>query len=153
MTIVEVSADANLETMASQHAACFAQPWSADALRALLKTPGTAAFAVSEGFVIARVAADQAEILTLAVMPPSRRLGVGSSLILKAAHEAWARGARAMFLEVDATNSAAVGLYRRFGFCAVGRRPSYYGPSADALTLRADLPLVPLGNPQASTKV
>jgi ribosomal-protein-alanine N-acetyltransferase len=53
-----------------------------------------------------------------------------------------ALGARAVFLEVDEHNTAAIKLYDRAGFFEVGRRPNYYqgsGTPAAALVLRRDL--------------
>ena len=50
---------------------------------------------------------------------------------------------RALFLEVDETNAAAIALYRRFGFREVGKRPRYYqsadGARSGALVMRRDL--------------
>jgi ribosomal-protein-alanine N-acetyltransferase len=88
-----------------------------------------------------RLAADEAEVLTIAVVPTAQRRGLGSQLLVKAAGHVHACGARTMFLEVSESNEPARALYRRFGFSTVGRRPSYYGPSMDALLLRANLPL------------
>jgi ribosomal-protein-alanine N-acetyltransferase len=119
----------------------------------MLKNPAVIAFAADEGFVLARVASDEAEILTLAVTPHARRSGLGRSLVAVAAETALARGARAMFLEAAFDNAAALGLYASLGFEAVGRRRSYYGPMRDALLLRAALPLPPLGKSQASIRL
>lgn len=153
MTVLAVELEDDLSAFAEIHKACFAQAWSADALRDLLKTAGTLAFSASDGFVMTRVAGDEAEILTIAVVPGSRRKGIASALLNEAARQASKHGARTMFLEVAENNAAALGLYNRLGFREVGRRKSYYGPGEDALILRAELPLVPLGNPEASTRV
>jgi ribosomal-protein-alanine N-acetyltransferase len=52
-----------------------------------------------------------------------------------------------MFLEVDATNAAAIALYEAIGFAKSGRREGYYrvpgAPPGDALILKAVLPLRP----------
>jgi ribosomal-protein-alanine N-acetyltransferase len=103
--------------------------------------------------VISRVAGDEAEILTLAVSPAARRNGAGTALMNEAARHAWEYGARTMFLEVATSNEAAYALYSRLGFREVGRRKSYYASAEDALILRADLPLLPLGNTTASTRL
>jgi ribosomal-protein-alanine N-acetyltransferase len=153
MTIKAVTAFDDLATVAALHKASFARAWTEDALRDLLKIAGTHAFSTPDGFVMVRVAGDEAEILTVAVAPVARRGGIGSALLHKAARHAQDLGARTMFLEVDASNAAAMALYRRSGFCEVGQRRSYYGASRDALILRADLPLVPLGKSKASTRV
>lgn len=153
MTIHAVTANEDLSGLASLHAACFEDPWRESALRNLLKTPGTAAFAASEGFVMLRVAGDEAEILTLAVASAARRSGMGTALVNSATAHACESGARTMFLEVATSNEAACALYFGLGFREVGRRKSYYAPAEDALILRANLPLIPLGNTRASIRL
>ncbi len=128
--------------MAAIHEASFPprERWGADAMCMQLELPG--AFGLIDpggGFVLARVAADEAEILTLAVMPPGRRAGLGRALLAAAMAEARARGASAMFLEVAEENTAARALYADAGFAAVGTRPNYYPGGAAALVLRARL--------------
>ncbi len=94
------------------------------------------------GFVLSRLVLDEAEILTIAVAPKSRRRGVGGALL--GAHLATlaAQGAKALFLEVEAGNHAALALYAQFNFYRVGARKAYYrkdaGPAAAALVLRRD---------------
>src|SRR4051794_2499243 len=63
--------------LAALHSACFATAWNAAAITALLATPGTFAFHGDDGFVLARTAGDEAEILTLAVAPAARGRGLG----------------------------------------------------------------------------
>ncbi len=124
------------------HALAFpaAEAWGPDAIRLMLEMPGT--FGVlrpGAGFVLARVAADEAEILTLAVAPAARRQGIGGALLAEAMAGAVVRGAGAMFLEVSDRNAAARALYAAAGFLSVGRRKRYYGDGADALVLRREL--------------
>ncbi|MEC9369557.1 MAG: N-acetyltransferase [Pseudomonadota bacterium] len=131
------------------HAACFPSGWSQDDLAAfagdstcLCLLCGVDAPA---GFILCRSAAGEAEILTLAVRPDSRRQGIGRRLVTEAMSRLGATGAALIFLEVDSANTAARGLYESLGFIAVGKRPGYYGkgaaaPPGDALVLRRDLP-------------
>lgn len=137
----------DLETLAAIHRACFAEGWSAQAFGELLATPGTFALQSHNGFILARVAAGEAEILSLGVTPSARRGGQARLLVADAAVKAHAQGATAMFLEVSLNNAAARALYEGLGFREVGRRKGYYraNPPEDALTLRADLPLTGLG--------
>ncbi len=124
------------------HAAAFppAERWGADALGLLLALPGSfAAHRPGQGFALARVAADEAEILTLAVVPAHRRQGLGAALLAEAMACAVARGASAMFLEVSAGNAPARALYGAAGFVEVGRRRRYYPDGSDALVLRRSL--------------
>jgi ribosomal-protein-alanine N-acetyltransferase len=128
--------------LAALHAAAFppGEVWDAAFLASQLAQPGVLVlFDDAGGFVMARVAADEAEILTLAVHPACRRRGVGRALLEAAAREAMARGARALYLEVSEMNSAARYLYAAAGFSEVGRRPRYYTDGSSALVLRRDL--------------
>lgn len=133
---------AHAAAMAAIHAASFPprERWGEDAMRLQLELPG--AFGLIDargGFVLARVAADEAEILSIAVMPKARQAGLGRTLLTAAMAEARARGAAAMFLEVAAANVAARALYAQAGFRDVGTRPNYYPGGAVALVLRAAL--------------
>ena len=88
------------------------------------------------GMLLGRVAADEAEVLTLAVAPSARRQGIATALLERRRRRVRARGGSAMFLEVAIGNAAALALYRREGFAEVGRRRRYYADSSDALVLR-----------------
>jgi len=151
--MVEIASAGRREgvALALLHGHSFHQGWSAEAFDRLLASPGTFALlardgATDVGFVIARVAADEAEILSVGVFPPARRQGIATQILTAAAAEAVRAGATKLFLEVGTENAAALALYRGLGFYEVGRRPRYYGGgSGDGLTLRADLPLSRLG--------
>ncbi len=146
---LEGGSAADAAGMASVHAASFAEPWDAAEITALLNGPGGFAQLVRDAktatllaFILARVVADEAEVLTLAVDPAHRRAGVGRALIEAVALIAAAAGARTLFLEVAGDNPAALALYRAAGFAQVGARPAYYrrGEAAtDALVLRRAL--------------
>jgi len=127
-------------TMAAIHAACFAQGWDAAAMGQFIAGPGCLSLLASraqsgpvEGFLIARKASDEAEILTLAVHPDCRRAGLGRALVEAAMARLQAAGATRLFLEVDEANSAACAIYRALGGVEVGRRCRYYGHGADAI--------------------
>jgi len=133
---------ADAPALAALHAAAFppGEAWGPDAIALMLAMPG--AFGLwreEEGFVLARAAAGEAEILTLAVAPAARRQGLGAALLAGAMAAALARGAAAMFLEVAEGNAAARALYRGLGFTEVGRRRRYYPDGSDALVLRREL--------------
>jgi ribosomal-protein-alanine N-acetyltransferase len=140
--------------LADIHASAFAEAWTALALNDLLAAVGTFAFAADAGFILVRVVGGEAEILTLAVRPASRRRGLGAALVCAAANHAQSLGAAVLFLEVACHNDAARKLYTGLGFSEVGRRPGYYrlGPDKreDALILRGNLPLPPLGKRPAA---
>jgi tRNA threonylcarbamoyl adenosine modification protein YeaZ len=125
--------------LAALHAACFDDAWEAASLRTTLAAPGAFAFHDRDGFVVARVASDEAEILTLAVAPAARGKGLGRALLSAAIAEAEQRGAKAVFLEVGRDNPAALALYAALRFANVGSRKGYYG-GRDASVLRLSLP-------------
>jgi [ribosomal protein S18]-alanine N-acetyltransferase len=92
------------------------------------------------GFLFMRVAADEMEILNLAVAPQRRRLGVASQLIDRALTRAKSAGAARAYLEVRPSNIAATALYTKHGFTPAGRRTCYYSsPVEDALVLSKQL--------------
>ena len=128
------------------HAVAFDTPWSAKVLAELIETPGAFAWIAAidgqekpAGFILGRVAADEAEILTLAVRPSVRRAGVGRALMAVAMESAIVAGADRMFLEVAEDNVAGRALYAALGFTEVGLRPAYYerphGPAVPARIL------------------
>jgi ribosomal-protein-alanine N-acetyltransferase len=135
---------ADTAQLAALHAASFAQSWDAASITALLATPGAFAFHHGDGFVLARVAGDEAEILTLAVRPEKRGQGMGRALLQAAIARAQELGAQSVFLEVGADNPSALALYAGLGFAKVGTRKGYYASASggsDALVLRLPLPV------------
>lgn len=143
----------DLPGAAALHATCFPEePWSAESLAGLLAQPGVCGWLLEgEGggdpepiaLLLARVAADEAEVLTLCVAPASRRGGHARALLRGALPILAALGARRLLLEVAEDNAAARALYEREGFLLAGRRPEYYsrrrGGAADALLLLREL--------------
>lgn len=130
---------AHTAVLAAIHAAAFPrrEAWGPDAISLQLAMPGVYGLLDPRGgMLLARVTADEAEILTIAVEPSQRRQGLGAALLAAALAEAHNRGARAMLLEVSVTNAAARALYFGAGFAEVGRRAKYYADGSDALILR-----------------
>ena len=139
---IEIMQQPDVQKLADLHAACFAQGWDADAMRALLAIPGTSAFVASAdmGFGLLRTISGEAEILTLAVAEASRGQGVARAIV--AAMLEWARenAVKVIFLEVRDSNLAAQKLYLAAGFAILSRRKQYYraadGTQEDALVMR-----------------
>ena len=141
MTGIARATPLHAAALAEIHAAAFppGERWGADAMAQELGQPGAFGLVDPAGaLLLARVAADEAEILTLAVAPSARRQGRAMALLDAAIALVRGAGARALFLEVSAVNTAAQALYARAGFVEVGRRPRYYADGADALVLRLD---------------
>jgi ribosomal-protein-alanine N-acetyltransferase len=95
------------------------------------------------GFACARAAADEVELLNLAVAPSSRREGIGKRLLEHLLQEAGQQRAHKVFLEVRASNATALRFYEQRGFAVAGRRCGYYaaygGGVEDALILALTL--------------
>jgi ribosomal-protein-alanine N-acetyltransferase len=109
-------------------------------MRTLVTLPGVMALlAEEEGLLLLRQAADEAEVLTLAVRPEARRRGVAMALMETGLVLLAAGGARRILLEVAAENAAAIGLYTALGFSRAGERRDYYGPGRHAWLLGRDL--------------
>src|ERR1700678_3779099 len=128
--------------LAQLHGCCFKDVWSTETFDHLLASPGSFALLARRntadiGFILARVAADEAEILSVGVPVAARRQGIAAQMMLAAATQAAAAGATKMFLEVGTENAAAQALYRKLGFQEVSRRRGYYRDgSGDGLTMR-----------------
>ena len=145
---VSPAGTADAEQLAGLHAAAFRRGWSAEEFERLLIEHNVVADRAMSGtrlagFVISRLAADQAEILSIAVAAPHRGRGLARKLLDVHLRKLAAYGINSVFLEVDAHNVPARRLYAGLGFREVGRRESYYvdaGKEAStAVVLRRDL--------------
>ena len=87
------------------------------------------------GAALGLLQVDEGHLVDLAVAPSARRRGIGRRLLGSLAEELRTRGARAITLEVRASNLGALALYRGAGFVVEGRRPRYYPDGEDALLL------------------
>lgn len=133
------------------HAERFHRGWDDSEFHSLMTQPTVFGYTARPnngivglgGFVLAREAAGEAEILTVAVSNKYPRQGLGWRLMLAALRETRGRGAESMFLEVDEGNTAALSLYRKLGFRQVAERKGYYtegaGQKSTALVMRLDL--------------
>lgn len=118
----------------------FPDPWSEGLVAAQLANarsftllaeaaaPGTAA-----GAATFLVAADEAELLRIAVRPAARRHGLARELLRAGLAHLRDRGIARCHLEVRADNAPAIGLYEGLGFAPVGTRRRYYRDGTDAL--------------------
>lgn len=138
------------DDLAALHAHAFRHGWPATEMEALIADPTVTTVVARQGrtqytrrpvgFVMARAAADEAEILTVVVAPKRRGRGIGRQMMDETIRRLYFLRVGALFLEVDESNEPAIGLYRRLGFREVGRRANYYaGGTANALVMRADL--------------
>ncbi len=143
MTIERVG-PAHAAVLAAIHGAAFPRAaWGAGAFQVQLEMHSVLGLLDSRGgFALLRITADEAEILTLGVLPAMRRRGIARDLLDDGIRRVCALGARTLFLEVGVGNRPARALYEAAGFREVGRRPSYYATGEDALILRAALDAV-----------
>ena len=80
----------------------------------------------------------EADILTVAVLPEYRRQGIAREFMRQIEEWAKERGASAMMLEVEKSNSAAIELYKNLGYLQISVRMDYYGAGQDAFVMRKE---------------
>ena len=134
--------------IAALHAASFRRGWSEQEVETMLLDRNVFALRAMRGsklagFIISRLAGDEAEILSVAVDRGFRGRGLSRRMLNLHMRRLAGLGARAVFLEVDENNAPANRLYARAGFHEVARRQNYYqdasGKNSAALVLRRDL--------------
>jgi len=133
-TIIEAGL-AHAPVLALLHQAAFpAEPWDTQAFLSLLMQPGMAAWLDERGgFLVLRVVADEAEIITCGAVIP--RIGIAAGLLGQALAFARRQNVNIIHLEVAESNAPARALYESVGFTMTGRRKAYYPDGADALTM------------------
>ena len=153
MSLLWAGPDDALE-ISRMHADTQRSPWSEDSVRDLLANPCSSALIVkirllegnhpaAAGFIMGQIAGDAVEVLSIGVLPPFRRFGLGQALVEGLIRAAQRAEAERVTLEVGIDNAPANGLYETLGFVEVGRRKDYYknsdGTSVDALILVRDI--------------
>jgi ribosomal-protein-alanine N-acetyltransferase len=139
--VVEGFASGDLDAVTGLARVVAVPGWSRESLATSLADPAASCVVARDasgalvGFALGRSAADELEVLLVAVAPGARRRGVGRALVEALLARANATTAH---LEVRASNAAAIGLYERVGFVAAGRRPRYYEGREDAVTMRRE---------------
>jgi ribosomal-protein-alanine N-acetyltransferase len=134
------------EEIAALHALLFNPPWDAASITSSIEHPASASFIaqvrepnVMAGFVIGRIAADEAEVLSIGVAKEWQRRGVGRRMVEGLVRAARRAEVKRVFLEVASDNEAAGALYHSLGFIPAGGRKGYYqradGSKVDAIIL------------------
>lgn len=147
---IEVLGPGHAATVSRLHAASFAHGWDQPEVARMLSEHNILADGVftgpaksPSGFLMSRMAADEAEILTICIDESMRGRGLGRMLFEQHVQGLQRRGISQIFLEVEEHNDPALALYRRSGFDKVGERPGYYrkpdGSRALALILRREI--------------
>lgn len=124
------------ETLSNIYAGAFRRGWSEAEFESLLVQPGVNVLLADyrsrigrrqpAGFILYRLIGEEAEILSVAVMPDYRRRGIGRQLLEEALRHVYREGARDIHLEVEESNLPAIALYREVEFRESGRRSGYY---------------------------
>ena len=127
---------ADCDVLSEIHSAAFRRGWSGAEFEAMLVQPGvhailaqyrnTFGWRTPAGFILYRIVADEAEILSVAVIQECRRRGIARLLLEEALRHLYREGARKIHLEVEDSNLAALGLYRDMEFSESGKRAGYY---------------------------
>ncbi len=134
--------------LARLHAESFHRGWGEGEFESMLTERNTLVHRLRAGrriigFAVSRMAADEAEILSVAVAASHRGRGLSRNLLLTHLGYLAGHGVRTVFLEVEEHNQPARRLYERAGFGIAGRRERYYqqpdGEHLDALLMRRDL--------------
>ncbi|MGH6924688.1 MAG: ribosomal protein S18-alanine N-acetyltransferase [Propylenella sp.] len=135
-TTLRAAEVSDCDTLSEIHGRTFKRGWSNAEFESLLVQPGVHALVAHHGnrtgrrmpagFILYRLAADEAEILSVAVIPECRRRGIGKKLLEEALRHAYREGASDIHLEVEDSNLAAIALYRGVEFRESGRRSGYY---------------------------
>ena len=153
--VVEGASNADILAVADIHAGSFPRGWSdgefekmfADANYTFLvaRRYGKAHLPIG-GFIIVRLAADEAEIISIATDPAYRKKGIARLLLESAIRLLETDRVPTLFLEVDERNFAAIGLYQSLNFEKVGERKAYYAsaigsdePPSTALVMQREL--------------
>lgn len=136
------------ETLARVHAAAFtdSRPWSAQEFAELIDSPSVILLGDARSFLLGRVIAGEAEVLTIATDPDFRRQGRAQSCLDAFVNALREQDASTIFLEVADDNGPAKSLYKNNKFEIAGTRPNYYtrtdGAKIAALVLRRTLDTV-----------
>lgn len=134
-----------VDAVAQIEAECFSQPWSQDAFVAELSNPAAVTFVADvdgeiAGFINLGVVLDEATVNNIAVKQGYRRRGIGRALMTAAIDYCRKNRLSVLMLEVRQSNRAAIALYERFGFQAVGIRKRFYDqPEEDAVLMNKNI--------------
>ncbi len=123
---------------------CFTQPWCKNDFSIIPSLDYAHFFVLEYNDIVAAFAGiyviDEAELMNIAVLPDFQRMRFASTLLEICIKEAKALNADKMMLEVRKSNTAAISLYRKFGFINVGTRKNYYkSPIEDAIIMIKEL--------------
>lgn len=94
------------------------------------------------GYIVFYTVGYECHILNIAVETTYRRRGVGKYLLECTFENIKKNKVKEIFLEVSVKNTAALELYRKYGFQVFGVRKKYYSNGDDAYVLRKEMQYV-----------
>lgn len=145
---IETASQTDARAFAKLHQASFHRGWGEGEFASMLAEQNVLAHRLRRGrevigFAVSRIAADEAELLSIAIAANARGIGLSREFLATHLGHLAGRGVRTVFLEVEEANTPARRLYDRTGFNVVGRRERYYreagGVERNAVVMRRDL--------------
>jgi ribosomal-protein-alanine acetyltransferase len=144
--------NSHIRLAAAMHQQCFSKAWDEMSFMSALSIAGTTLQIGSiendpVAFCLYRSIDDEAEILTLGVIPVYRQQNIASNLLGQGTKYLQQKGVGTIWLEVGSSNLSAQRLYEKSGFVEEGRRKNYYkqaGKTEDAIVMKLDLGATPL---------
>jgi ribosomal-protein-alanine N-acetyltransferase len=145
---IEIAGARDAASFAALHKVAFARGWNMQEFEALLIERNAVAHRLRLnkriiGFIISRIAADEAEILSVVIDGAFRGRGLAGGLLWRHLAQLAGQGVNRVFLEVEQSNAAARRLYARTGFREIATRQGYYrdagGQERAAVVMQRDL--------------
>lgn len=137
----------DLDDLVELEKLCFPYHWTRDQFlmgleRGVFRILGVRNKGLLVGYIAFSLIEDEMEILNLAVHPGHRMQGIGENLLARAFEVCRKKGIAKSFLDVKASNVAAISLYLKFGYKKIGVRKKYYPDTGeDAVLYRYDFSL------------
>ena len=138
---VSCAENSDIEAVARMEKEYFSDSWSEASVKIQVENKKVLVLKFSGaiiGYCIFMTAADEGEILRIAINQNIRKAGLGKKLLLASISQMQKEGANEIFLEVRASNESAIALYKSVGFEEIGIRKSYYDNNEDAILYKKE---------------
>lgn len=121
----------DIPQMAEIAAASFTDPWTEKGFTEALQMESACFLVAVEGenvmgYCGCYMAADEAEIVNVAVREDCRKQGIADKLLMELTAYGNEHGVSRFYLEVRVSNEAAIHLYEKHGFIRQGVRKDFY---------------------------
>ena len=133
--------NSDIEAVVRMEKEYFSDSWSENPVRIQVENKKVMVIKFADeiiGYCIFMTAADEGEILRIAINHKIRKSGLGKKLLLASICEMQKEGANEIFLEVRASNDSAIALYKSVGFEEIGIRKGYYDNNEDAVLYKKE---------------